>query len=182
VSLESAAWRPRAVGEQRLAEKLAALGNSVIALRGLQLPDGRTTLDHVVVGPAGVYLISATHFRGAKVAIARAEDRSGASRDRLMVAGRDRTRLAAALEGQAAAVRATLEASTEFAQVPVATALCFIDADFPLFATLEIGPVRVMRLAGTTKMVVGAGPFGSAERQHIARYLALHFPPSAAHG
>jgi hypothetical protein len=179
VSLDPVSWRPQSVGERRLAHRLSGLGGAVISLAGLSAPESRGTIDHLVVGPAGLYVIATSHARNAAVDIQRTQPAgTTAPRERLVVGGRDRTRLSTALRAQAAAVRNVLEAGRQFSQVPVVAVLCFVDAQFPLFATLEINGVRVLRLAGTTKLVVSPGPFGPGARQAIANQLGRSLGPN----
>ena len=57
-SSEVSAWRRGAVGERRTARLLAALERHGWAvLHDLALPDGRANLDHLVIGPGGVFVI-----------------------------------------------------------------------------------------------------------------------------
>ena len=163
------AWQSGAVGERRLAERLAGLGDTVIALHDRRLPKSRANIDHIVVGPGGVYVIDAKRYKNAKIAVRRSGGLFGPTRQQLMVAGRDKTKLAAAMEWQVTAVRAALGADSEFAHIPITSALCFIDAEFPLFGTIEIGDVRVRGLKGTARLVAPAGPFDAATRDRLAR-------------
>jgi hypothetical protein len=93
-----------------------------------------------------------------------------------MVSGRDRTKLVDAMDWQIAAVRAALSDSAEFADVPVTAALCFIDAEFALFGTIEINDVRVRGLGGTARLVSAAGAFDAPARAQRARHLAARLP------
>lgn len=93
-----------------------------------------------------------------------------------MVSGRDKTKLVDALDWQVAAVRAALGDSAEFAEVPIAAALCFIDAEFPLFGNIELNQVHVRGLGGTAKLVSAAGPLDPPSRERLARHLATRLP------
>jgi hypothetical protein len=64
-SSEVSAWRRGAVGERRTARLLAALERHGWAvLHDLALPDGRANLDHLVIGPGGVFVIDSKQYRG----------------------------------------------------------------------------------------------------------------------
>lgn len=73
-----------------------------------------------------------------------------------MVSGRDQTKLVNAMDWQVAAVRDALGDSAEFPDVPITAALCFIDAEFPLFGNIELNQVHVRGLGGTVKLVSAA--------------------------
>ncbi len=93
-----------------------------------------------------------------------------------MVSGRDKTKLVDAMDWQIAAVRAALSDNADFADVPITAALCFIDAEFPLFGTIEINEVRVRGLGGTAKLVSAAGALDAPARAQLARHLAARLP------
>ncbi len=170
------AWKSGAVGERKLGDKLAGLGETIIALHDRQVPKSRANIDHVVVGPAGVYVIDAKRYKNAKIAVRRSGGILKPATTQLMVSGRDKTQLVEAMAWQVAAVRAALAASSEFVDAPITAALCFVDAEFPFFGTIEIGDVRVRGLGGTAKLVSAAGPFDAAGRDRLARHLAAQLP------
>jgi hypothetical protein len=118
-------------------DRLAPYG--VIALHGRRVRRSRRAIDHVAIGPSGVYVVDTAMWGG------RVELHEGASglkpKDRLLVAGHDRTRLAAALVKKVAAVRRALGDPP----LPVHGVLCFIDGDWPLWAKpIEMRGVTVM--------------------------------------
>ena len=176
-SQSARAWQSGAVGERRLGEKLEGLGGSVVALHDRRVPRSRANIDHIVVGPAGVYVVDAKHYKGASLSIRRSGGFLSPVREQLIVAGRDRTKLATAMDWQVAAVRTALEASSDFAETPVVAVLCFVDAQFPLFGKLQINGVQIRGLGGTAKLVTTAGPLDEAARGRLARQLAEGLPP-----
>lgn len=173
------AWQSGATGERMLGEKLAGLSN-VVALHDRRIPKSRANIDHIVIGPAGVYVIDAKRYRNAKVAVRRSGGLMSPVRKQLMVSGRDKTSLIAAMESQIAAVRNVLSDSAEFADVPIAAALCFVDAEFPLFGTIEINDVFVRGLGGTAKLVAASGPLDADAIQRLAGLIAVGLPPKLA--
>ena len=60
------AWEAGALGERRVAQALSALAPEWLVLHDRLLMPGRaeTNLDHVVVGPAGVFLIDSKNWAG----------------------------------------------------------------------------------------------------------------------
>jgi hypothetical protein len=64
-SPEAVAWRRGAVGERRTARLLARLERYGWAvLHDLAIPGSRANLDHLVIGPGGVFVIDSKQFRG----------------------------------------------------------------------------------------------------------------------
>jgi Nuclease-related domain len=64
-SPDAVAWRRGAVGERRTARLLDPLERHGWAiLHDLALPGSRANLDHLVIGPSGVFVIDSKHYRG----------------------------------------------------------------------------------------------------------------------
>src|SRR4030095_7544869 len=64
-SRDAVAWRRGAVGERRPARLLAALERYGWAfLHDLEVPGSRANLDHLVIGPGGVFVIDSKQYRG----------------------------------------------------------------------------------------------------------------------
>src|SRR5581483_8237399 len=93
-------------------------------------PSASPRRDHLVVAPWGVFVIDAKNYKGR----VEKRDRGGLfSTDyRLYVGGRDRTALIAGMTKQVDAVRKAR--GDEFANVQICKAICFVEADWPLFA------------------------------------------------
>lgn len=64
VSAETTAWRRGAKGEQRTARRLRPLGRGWTVFHDLAIPGSRANVDHLVIGPPGVFLIDSKHYRG----------------------------------------------------------------------------------------------------------------------
>jgi hypothetical protein len=59
------AWRRGAAGERRTARLLAVLERQGWAvLHDLAVPGSRANIDHLVIGPGGVFVIDSKHYRG----------------------------------------------------------------------------------------------------------------------
>jgi hypothetical protein len=64
-SRDAVAWRLGAAGERRTARLLDPLERQGWAvLHDLAIPGSRANLDHLVVGPGGVFVIDSKHYRG----------------------------------------------------------------------------------------------------------------------
>jgi hypothetical protein len=64
-SPDAIAWRRGAAGERRTARLLAALEcQGWAVLHDLALPGSQANLDHLVIGPGGVFVIDSKQYRG----------------------------------------------------------------------------------------------------------------------
>jgi hypothetical protein len=64
-SPDAVAWRRGASGERRTARLLDPLERHGWAvLHDLAIPESRANLDHLVIGPSGVFVIDSKHYRG----------------------------------------------------------------------------------------------------------------------
>ena len=64
---EAQPWYVGALGELEIARRLAALGPGWYVLHSVPVGSGSSDLDHVVIGPAGVFTINTKHHRGQNV-------------------------------------------------------------------------------------------------------------------
>jgi nuclease-like protein len=113
-SQPTAAWKIGTEGERRVAEVLAS-ASGIEVLHDRLVPGSRANIDHIVVGPSGVFVIDAKKYKGA------IEVRNVGSLfrldERLYVDGRDRSKLVEGVLGQIEVVRTAL--GEEFADVPI---------------------------------------------------------------
>jgi hypothetical protein len=110
-------------------------------LHDRRIPGSRGNIDHIVVAPWGVFVIDAKNYEGR----VEKRDHGGVfSTDyRLYVGGRDKTPRVAGMAKQVEAVRAAL--GDEFASVQICKAICFVAADWSLFARpIEMDRVQVL--------------------------------------
>ena len=64
---EAQPWYVGALGELEIARRLAMLGPGWYVLHSVPVGSGSSDLDHVVIGPAGVFTINTKHHRGQNV-------------------------------------------------------------------------------------------------------------------
>ncbi len=162
------------LGEKAVAASLeprTANGPSII-LHDRRMPRGRGNIDHLAIAPAGVFVIDAKNING-KVRVA--NPLFGAVR--LLVAGRDRTKLIDGLDRQVSVVRDALTANGH-SDVPVQGVLCFTAADLPLLGTLKIRRHLLLYRKALAKRINKKGPLQPATIDVLAHTLAAALPPA----
>lgn len=168
------AWKVGAEGEEGVARTLAACAN-VIALHDRRVPGTKGNIDHIAVGPAGVYIIDAKRYNG------KVERRDVGSffrsDERLFVDGRDRTKLVRQTGWQMEAVRVALDGAAH-PDVSLRAILCFVESDWPLlFARpLHLQGVTVLWPKALQELVAGGDLLDAATRDHVARDIAAALP------
>ena len=175
------AWAEGSEGERRLGAFLERLNDeaSTIVLHDRRIPGTKTNIDHIAITRSGgVWAIDAKNYAGMVQSI----DRGGwLSTDlRLYVGERDCTKLLAGANKQAEAIQAALGQPVieEFA-VQVRSALCFVKAEWELFA-------KPFQLEGVWVGWAGAlaerlGKPGDLEPEHLltlAKRVADALPPA----
>ena len=124
-SQPTAAWKIGAEGEVRVAEVLAS-ATGIEVLHDRLVPGSRANIDHIVVGPSGVFVIDAKKYIGAIEV--RDVGRHFRIDERLYVNGRDRSALVDGVLWQVDVVRTAL--GEEFASVPIRGVLCFVGGEW----------------------------------------------------
>lgn len=169
------AWLRGAVGEEKLGHRLDALAErGAKVLHDRRIPGSRANIDHVVIGPAGVFVIDAKRYSG------RPQRRveGGLVRPRsetLLVGRRDCTKLLTGMHKQLELVRAALQLN----DLPVQGMLCFVDADWPAFGgSFTIGGVEVLRPNKIAERVAATSMLSGARIAAIHAQLAAAFPPA----
>lgn len=173
------AWAKGAAGEdenaRRLEKRLAGYG--VILLHDRHLPGQRSNIDHIAVGPSGVFVIDSKKLSG-KV---RVDWRGRLFSERpfdLYVNRRKRTALVAGVERQVELVRRALE-DEGLAGVPVRGALCMADPEgLPLFGHLKIRDVPIDGTRYISKLIRVPGALSGDRVPQVAAALEHRFPPA----
>lgn len=168
------AWNTGAIGEEQLGRRLDELvSDSVRVLHDRRIPGTRANIDHIAITPTGIYVIDAKRYVNQRPAL-RIE--GGILRPRvekLMVGGRDRTKLVDGMLGQVETVRGLVGDD-----VPVTGVLCFIDADWPLFGgAFSVRGVEVLWPKKLYPRLMSEGPLSRQVESGAAR-LAGKLPPA----
>ena len=150
------------------AERLRAVADhGVLALHDRWIPGRRANINHLAVGPAGVYVIDAKRYENAEIRVRRVGGPFTPRREELLVRGQVRTSLVDGLSAQVGAVREALESGGQV-DVAVTPVLCFVDGLFPLSAKqLRVGSTLVVGPSELTRLVASPGPLGDEQRYAI---------------
>ena len=70
LSAEAASWYQGALGELAVAGRLAQLDDRWTVLHAVPVGQGSCDIDHVVIGPAGVFTLNTKHHRGKRIWVA----------------------------------------------------------------------------------------------------------------
>lgn len=165
------AWKSGAAGEAEVGRALDAIASKhVVVLHDRRIPRSRANIDHIVITRAGVWVIDAKRYRNKRP---RLQVEGGLFRPRTekLVVGGDRTKLVDSVLRQVALVQDVV------GPVSVHGALCFVDADWPLFGgsftTRGIDVCWPKRLAKRLSTLEG-----SVDVTAVADAIAAHFPPA----
>lgn len=151
------------------------VGDHGAFLRDLQLAKAPAPIDHVVVGPSGVWVVDTQPDAG-RVTVHDVGTLLRPER-RLFVAGRDRSSLAADLGWQIRAVRAVVADDS----VPVIPALCFLSAQWGLFPKPErFRGVWVCWPERLADLITVPGALEPPQVRAIARRLSLRLLSNAS--
>jgi hypothetical protein len=170
------AWARGAAGERGVGRWLDKISRpDVIVLHDHRIPKSRSNIDHIVVGPRGVFVIDAKSYKG-RVA---KRDKGGRLRAdiRLYVGSRDCSRLIKGMAKQVAAVEDVAGDLVAEARAPITPMLCFLDAEWGIFSNgLLIDGVPVVWPRRAIKMVAERGHLTPEQVEGLARRLAARLP------
>jgi hypothetical protein len=165
------AWRAGELGEIEVAASLErGVMEPAIVLHDRRMPGGYGNIDHLVVARSGVFVVDAKGLRG-RVRVS--TPLLGAPR--LMVAGRDRTKLIDGLDRQVETVREALARAGHRA-VPVRGAMCFTSAHLPLLGTPRLRGHLLVRREPLVRLLNAQGSLGQDTIELLACTLAAALP------
>jgi hypothetical protein len=173
---ETLKWAKGARGEEKLAATVADVPR-LMALHDRRVRGTRGNIDHLLVGPAGVFVVDSKNRRGV-VQVRDVGGLFGETDLRLIIRGQDRSKLARDMDWQVRAVKEGLTDAGVQPLPPVIPVLCFVASDYPLlWPAEEFEGVRLESLRTIKDLVVRANVLDSAAIDRIYRTLAVVFPP-----
>ena len=163
-------WGTGAGGEEATAKYLAERCPRALILHDRRVPGSRANIDHIAVVASGVYVIDSKRYKGKKVRV----ETPLLGKAKLMVGGRDKTKLVDGLLKQVEIVAGLL---AEIAPgVKVSGAFCFVDVDLPLLSTPKIRGLPVFGRRRLAKHINCDGPLDDEQIRAIATELAHRLP------
>jgi hypothetical protein len=168
------AWKVGAAGERRVAEVLDE--TTCFVLHDRRVPGSKANIDHLAVGPAGVFVIDAKKYEDKRLEV-RDKGRLLSPDLRLYVGGRDNTKLVDGVKRQCEVVRDVLGDR----EVLVRPVLCFVGATWPgLFSNkpLRVGGVLVTWPRDLLKRVTEDGPLSAEQIEEVGGLLAERLSPA----
>jgi hypothetical protein len=168
------AWGIGAKGEELLGKALAGVPG-LIVLNDRRVKGTKGNIDHVLVAPAGVFVVDAKHYQGTIQVV----DRGGFFKTdlRLTVGGRDKSTLADNMEWQVKAVIRALTDAGIAPMPPITAVLCFVDGNWPLFrAPKSYNGVLLESERSLARILGAAGDLDDAGIERIAVALAAALP------
>ncbi|WP_292873812.1 nuclease-related domain-containing protein [Microbacterium sp.] len=168
------AWERGATGEEMMAKRLTDLPDSWRVLHDRRIPGSRANIDHIAVGPTGVWVIDAKRYKDKRPSL---HVEGGIIRPRvesLLIAGRNHTKLADGVQGQVEKVSSALGNP----EIAVKGVLCFLDADWPLIGgSFAVNGVDVLWPKLLIKRMTEA-PAVAIDVAEVHARLGTHFPPA----
>ena len=160
-------WREGGEAEAAVAHSLAErCPDGVIVLHDRRIPGRRMNIDHLAVTPNGVWVIDTKNHKG-KVKVRKPLF----GKAKLLIRGRDCSKLADGLAQQVAVVAAVVGDDAR-----VRGAFCFTRADLPVFRTLKFRDYPLLYRKRLAKRLGAEGPLNGEDVQKMAELLAERFP------
>lgn len=169
------AWRRGALGERAVAARLAKV-RRVVVLHDRRIPGTRVNIDHIIVGPSGVYVLDAKVGKG-RVMARNVGSIWKPGPTKLFVGGRDRTSHVEGMARQLAAVSQALAHAPEAAGVAVRAMVVIVGAEWGFFTRpYSIQGVWVGWPKEAANVVGRPGPLSVEMRQRLAEELMARLP------
>lgn len=171
-------WDVGAEGERIVGARLDVLQQQglIIALHDIAIPGSSANVDHVAVGPSGVHIIDAKHYRDQRVEL---RNKGGLFRSdvRLFVGSRDKTNLVDKLSKQIVTVDGVLP------DMPLPTVvtpvLCFVRSTWGFSRKGYIlNAVRILWPSAMQKLLLRPGPLTPADIEAVGRRLRERLRPA----
>ncbi len=169
------AWASGAAGEEKLAAELAKVPR-LRMLHDRRVRGTRGNIDHIVIAPAGVFVVDAKNHHG----MVEIRNRGWLLRPdyRLTVGRRDCSEMADNMGWQVDAVLAALREARVDPLPPATAVLCFLEAEWPMFgAPNAFHGVRLESHRSIKRLLTTGNVMDAAETERIASLLSSALPP-----
>ena len=166
-------WASGAKGERAVAARLARVSNKgVISLHDRKIPGSRANIDHIAVGPSGIFVIDSKVVSG-KISARTTGPIFNRGPMKLIVGGRDKSHDVQGMARQVVAVRVALNGLPWATELPITPMLTLVGADVGLFSSprtvqgVWVGWPKVM-----ARIVSRPGPLSPEVVDQVARTIA----------
>jgi Nuclease-related domain len=169
------AWVSGAAGEEKLAAELAKVPG-LRMLHDTRVRGTRGNIDHIIIAPAGVFVVDAKNHHG----MVEIRNRGLLLRPdyRLTVGRRDCSAMADNMGWQVEAVVQALQDAGLDPLPPVTPVLCLLEAEWPLFgAPGEFHGVRLESHRSIKRLLTRDAALDEASAEAITQSLARALPP-----
>lgn len=166
------AWAIGAAGEEKLARELASVPGLRL-LNDRRVRGTKANIDHIIIAPAGVFVVDAKNHKGA----VELRNRGWFLRPdyRLTVGGRDCSAMAEKMGWQVEAVAAAIADADP--RPPITPVLCFLEADWPVFgAPNEFRGVRLESHRSLKRLLVATTLLDEVQIPELAAVLSVALP------
>lgn len=159
-----------------LAKRLDKLTeHGVLLLHDRRIPATRANIDHIAVGPGGVYVIDAKRYKG-RPHMSTEGSILQPRVEKLMVGSRDCTKLVQSMHKQTSVETIALT-TAGITDVPVHGMLCFVQADWPAFGgSFTIDGVTVLWPRKASEMIAAGKGLAPERVLAVHRELARRLP------
>jgi hypothetical protein len=171
------AWAIGARGERTVAARLAKVApKGVVTIHDRRIPGSRANIDHIAVGPSGVYVIDSKMVSG-KVVVTTTGPIWNRGPIRLFIRGRDRSSFIEGMTKQVEAVSKVLQDEPWAVSVGVHPLVVMVGAEVGFFARpwrirgVWVGWPREMQ-----RVVSKSGPLSTQQVDQLSRILASKLP------
>jgi hypothetical protein len=168
-------WKVGSFGEKVVGARLDQLGQEVNfeVLHDRRRPPTKANIDHIVVTPAGVFVVDTKYYEG-KIEVRQPGWFSG-DPAQLFINGRNRTKIVDGVKKQVVQVESVLKNSKS--QMPVFGVLTFVVGPLHVFILQEkISSVFLSTQRGVEKILRRRGHYTIEDIKATAELLALKFP------
>jgi hypothetical protein len=155
--------------------------SALAVLRDRGIPGRRGSLDWLVVGSFGVFVVDEHAAEGDRAITVRLRPSSGQFGPWTVVAnGQDHPRALSGAQSRAEVVQEALEAAGIVPAPPVGSVVCFNRASLPpMRRQLRLGPCVVAGLPGLTRLLRTSGPLTADDQARVVAALDAAFPPAS---
>ena len=170
------AWDIGARGEEKLGEALGGIAGLQV-LHDRRVPGKNGNIDHIVIAPAGVFVVDAKHYDG----LIETRNHSWFFRpdNRLTVGRRDRSNLARDMAWQVEVVASALLPAGIDPLPSITPVLCFVDGQWPIFnPPKEFEGVLLESERSIVGVVTRSGGIDAPSIERLTVTLARALPPN----